>query len=192
MAFYGWSIETGPLVESNDEIWQEIDKSLAKGKVDVAAAALRHHLEYVARVLADGLGGQTRFHSDGSYELSELMPAALSRLKTLYGKAADAARSWGKAAAKNEAVARKEALSNSNGAASVEQWAVNKAVHYHEWANFDRKDFDPVVTAFKELLDCFRCTNCQSWLYVAPPRGTAESLRCTCGTVNMNLNAKPK
>ena len=112
MAFYGWSIETGPLVESNDEIWQEIDKSLAKGKVDVAAAALRHHLEYVARVLADGLGGQTRFHSDGSYELSELMPAALSRLKTLYGKAADAAQSWGKAAAKNEPGARKEALSN--------------------------------------------------------------------------------
>jgi hypothetical protein len=28
IAFYGWSIETGPLLESNEEIWQEIDKSL--------------------------------------------------------------------------------------------------------------------------------------------------------------------
>lgn len=192
VAFYGWTIETGPLVESNEEIWQEIDKSLAKGKVGDAASTLRHHLEYVASVLADGLGGQPKYHSDGSYDLGELLPAALSRLKKLYAKAADAAQSWGNEAPKDEALARKEALAKASSAASVEQWAVNKAIHYNAWANFDRKDFEPVVNAFKELLECVRCKSCKSWLYVTPPRGTAESLRCTCGTVNMNLNAKPK
>src|ERR1700732_661901 len=47
IAFHGWTIDTGPLVESNQEIWDEITAALAKGKVEVAAAALRHHLEYV-------------------------------------------------------------------------------------------------------------------------------------------------
>jgi hypothetical protein len=34
---------------------------------------------------------------------------------------------------------RKEALANSNAATSVEQWAINKAVHYNEWAKFGKK-----------------------------------------------------
>ncbi len=52
--------------------------------------------------------------------------------------------------------------------ADVEQWAVNKAVHYNEWANFGKTDFEPVVAAFRELLDCFPCSDCDSWLYVTP------------------------
>jgi hypothetical protein len=38
---------------------------------------------------------------------------------------------------------------------NVEQWAANKAVHYNEWANFGKRDFEPVVSAFRELHDCF-------------------------------------
>jgi hypothetical protein len=45
IAFHSWTIDTGPLVESNLEIWDEIAAALGKGKVEVAAAALRHHLE---------------------------------------------------------------------------------------------------------------------------------------------------
>lgn len=70
---------------------------------------------------------------------------------------------------------------------------MNKAVHYNEWANFGKKDFEPVVGAFQELLECFRCPDCQSWLYVSPSRGSnPESLRCACSGVNMNLKPKPK
>ncbi len=74
---------------------------------------------------------------------------------------------------------------------SVEQWAVNKAVHYNEWANFGKKDFEPVVAAFKELLGCFRCDKCESWIYVTP-RGTPESLRCACNAISLNLKPKAK
>ena len=74
---------------------------------------------------------------------------------------------------------------------SVEHWAVNKAVHYNEWANFGKKDFEPVVAAFKDLLDCFRCGACQSFLFVSP-RSHPESMRCACSAVNLNLAAKPK
>jgi hypothetical protein len=133
LAFHSWTIDTGPLVESNAEIWQEISAALAK--VEAAAAALRHHLEYASRHLADHLGATTPFHADGNYELGELLPSVLSRMKSLCGKAADAAQSWGNSTARDVAAARKAALSDSNAATSIEQWAVNKAVHYNEWAN---------------------------------------------------------
>lgn len=191
IAFHGWTIDTGPLVESNQEIWDEISSALAKGKVEAAAAALRHHLEYVSRHLADQLGATPHFRADGNYELGELLPSVLKRMKELLGKASDAAYSWGQDAAKEAAANRKASLSSSNGATNVEQWVVNKAVHYNEWANFGRTDFGPVVAAFKDLLACFSCQHCESWLYVTP-RGTSDSLRCSCNTVNFNLKPKPK
>ena len=191
IAFHSWTIDTGPLVESNLEIWDEIGAALAKGKVEAAAGALRHHLEYVSRHLADQIGATPQFRADGNYELGELLPSVLKRMKELCGKAADAAQSWGNDTDKEAAGTRKAVLSSSNAAMNVEQWAVNKAVHYNEWANFGKRDFEPVVAAFKELLGCFSCERCEAWLHVTP-RGTPESLRCACNAVNLNLKPKPK
>ena len=191
LAFHSWTIDTGPLVESNQEIWAEIAASLAKGKIEAAASALRHHLEYVSRVLEDQLGAAIPFRADGNYELGDLLPNVLGRMKDLYGKAADAAQSWSNAAAKEAAMKRKSALSSSSAVANVEQWAVNKALHYNEWANFGKKDFEPVVAAFEDLLGCFRCMECDSWLYVTP-RTNTESLRCSCNAININVKPKPK
>ncbi|MEQ1911402.1 MAG: chromosome segregation protein SMC, partial [Vicinamibacterales bacterium] len=97
----------------------------------------------------------------------------------------------GKNADKEAAGKRKTVLSTSSAATNVEQWAVNKAVHYNEWANFGKKDFEPVVAAYKELLESFTCDACESWLYVTP-RGTPESLRCPCNAISLNLKSKPK
>jgi DNA repair exonuclease SbcCD ATPase subunit len=189
IAFHSWTIDSGPLVESNSEIWEEIAAALGKGKVEAAAAALRHHLEYVSRLLADQLGASPQYGADGDYALGEILPSVLTRMKELLGKAAAAAQSWGNDTDKKSASERKTLLTTCNGAMSVEQWAVNKAVHYNAWANFGRKDFEPVVDAFKELLACFRCDGCDSWLYVVP-RTSPESLRCSCGKNNLNLKAK--
>ena len=187
LTFYSWTIDTGPLVESNVEIWQEITIALGKGKVEVAAAALRHHLEYVARHLADQLGVTPQFRADGNYELGDLMPSVLKLMKDLCGKAAEAAQSWGKSVEREVATTRKTALSTSNTAIKVEQWAV----HYNPWANFGKKDFEPVVAAYKELLACFICPVCDSWLYAAL-RLNPESLRCACNAVNLDLKAREK
>jgi hypothetical protein len=191
LAFHSWTIDTGPLVESNVEVWDEIAAALAKGKIGIASGILRRHLEYVSRHLADQLGASTVFRADGGYELNDLLPPVLGRLKALSGKAADAAQSWGDDAAKSLATDRKTKLSNSNAASSVEQWAINKAVHYNEWENFGKRDFEPVAKAFKELLDCFKCESCDSWLYVTP-RHIPTSLRCACNKVNLNLESKKK
>lgn len=192
VAFHSWTIDTGPLVESNEEIWVEIDQALVRGKVEVAAAALRHHLEYVSRHLADQLGASPQFRADGAYELGELMPSVLARMDRLLGKAAKSAQSWGKSKEKGAIVGRRKSLGADKGATAVEQWAVNKAVHYNEWANFGKKDFEPVVAAFRDLLDRFRCATCDSWFYVTPRRGPPESLRCSCNTISFNLRPKGK
>ena len=191
LSFHSWTVDTGPLVESNREIWEDIATALDKGKVEVAAAALRRHLEYVSRHLADQIAASLPFRADGNYELGDLLPSVLKRLKELYGKAADAAQSWGNDEDLEVAGQQKSLLATCNGAMSVEQWAVNKAVHYNEWANFGKKDFQPVVTAFKELLECFRCKSCDSWLHISP-RTNPETLRCACNKVNFNLKHKPK
>ena len=191
LAFHSWTVDTGPLVESNDEIWDEIDAALTKGKVEAAAAALRHHLEYISRLLADQLAASVPFRADGNYELGDLLPQVLNRMRRLYGNAAEAAQSWGNRTAKDAATKAKDALSQAAAVENVEQWAVNKAVHYNEWANFGKTDFTPVVAAFKELLACFRCDSCGAWLYVTP-RTSPNSLRCACSAVNFNLNPKPK
>jgi hypothetical protein len=112
-------------------------------------------------------------------------------MKDLCGKAAEVAQSWGNNADKDAVAKRKTLLSTSNAAINVEQWAVNKAVHYNEWANFGKTDFTPVVAAYKELLECFSCESCKSWLHVTP-RGAPESLRCPCNAVSFNLKSKPK
>jgi hypothetical protein len=97
----------------------------------------------------------------------------------------------GNTAAKAEASQRKTALSESNAASSVEQWAINRTVHHNEWENLGKRDFEPVAKTFKDLLECFKCTNCDSWLYVTP-RHIPTSLRCACNSVNLNLEAKRK
>ena len=191
IAFHSWTIDTGPLMETNQEIWDEIAAALAKGKVEVAAAALRHHLEYVSRLLADQLGATLPFRADASYELGDLLPAVLSRMKELHGKAAEAAQSWNNKPVAEAVAARKAALAAASAATNVEQWAVNKAVHYNEWANFGKKDFEPVVAAFRDLLGCFRCGPCDSWIYLTP-RVNPESVRCDCNGINLNLKLKPK
>ena len=186
VAFQSWSIDTGPLVESNEDIWDEIATALEKEKVAAAAAGLRHHLEYASRHLADQIGATPQFHADGNYDLAELLDSVLKRMKELYGKAADAAQSWGDTTQKEFATRRKSLLSTSAGASGHEKWAVNRAVHYNEWANFERRDFEPVVAAFKELLAHFSCENCKSWVYVMP-RANPETLRCACNSISLNL-----
>lgn len=189
IVFYSWTIDTGPLVQSNDDIWVEIDAALAKGKVDSAAFALRHHLEYAMRALADQLGARPQFRADGTYEFDEMLSSVLKRMKELWEKAAKSAKSWGNAADEITANEKRNFLATCDAAARAEQWTVNKAVHYNVWATFEKNDFIPVVAAFKELMECFRCKKCDSWIY-ALPRMSPQSLRCSCAMVNFNLTEK--
>jgi hypothetical protein len=53
-------------------------------------------------------------------------------------------------------------------------------------------DFGPVVDACRQLLEIFTCSHpdCDSWIYVAGNGVAVETLRCRCGTYNLNLVKK--
>jgi hypothetical protein len=143
LAFHSWTIGTGPSVESNLELWDEIDSALEKGKVEAAAAALRRHLKYISRLLADQLGAAPQFRADGNYELGDLLPAVLARMKDLYSKVATAAQSWGKNDERKQYSSEKLLCPPLQAHRMSNSGAVNKAVYYDEWANFRKKNIPP-------------------------------------------------
>ena len=191
VAFHTWTVETGPVLDEIAEVWDKIDADLAKNEVPTAAGRLRRHLEYVAADLADELGAKVHFKADGGYDMGELLGAVIGRQGELLKLAAKAAKSWGdeEQAAKVATFqnSRNEILTASNG----EQWVINKAIHYNEWADLSKNDFKPVVAAFKQLLEQFRCAKpkCDSWLSLNP-RNDPVDLRCSCGAFHLNLKER--
>lgn len=189
--FQGWSVQTGPVFEPVSEIWDRIDADLARNEVPTAAGRLRRHLEYTSTELADELGARIPFRGDAAYELGDLFSAVVGRQGDLLKLAAAAANSWGDSDAVAKVEAMKEGRNQALASYGGEQWVVNRAIHFNEWASFSKADFGPVVQAVKSLLDQWQCTNpdCGSWLYPSPKRDP-EDLRCRCGLVNVNLKKK--
>jgi hypothetical protein len=191
VAFHTWTVETGPVLDEVAEVWDKIEADLGKNDVPAAAGRLRRHLEYVAADLADELGAKVSYKADGGYDMGELLSAVIGRQGDLLKSALKAAKSWEDTdqitAIEALQNARSEILAASNG----EQWVINKAIHYNGWADFSKNDFRPVVKAFKELLQQFRCSKpkCDSWLSLTP-RIDPVDLRCACGAFRLNLKAK--
>ena len=170
VAFHSWSIQTGPGFEQMTEVWEQIDSALARNDVETAAFRLRRHLEHITGEVADHLGAKLSYRGDFSYDLGDLLPAVIGRQGELLKRAAKTANDWkdveGTARIEALTTARSEILTKCAG----EQWIINKAIHYNEWASFTEAEFRTVVEAFKALLLQFRCPKCESWLYVMPPR----------------------
>ena len=192
IVFHGWSVQTGPIFEQISDAWQQIETDLAKNDVPAAAARLRRHLEYVSAELADQLGAKPAYRGDFSYDLGDLLPAVIGRHGELLKIAAKSASDWKDEPAKIVVEGLKKARTDALEKYGDENWVVNKAVHYTEWADFTKAEFKAVVDAFKMLLSQLRCAKagCESWLYVNPRKGDAESLRCRCAATNLNLRPK--
>lgn len=191
VAFHSWTVETGPVLDEIEEVWDKIEADLAKNEVPTAAGRLRRHLEYVSADLADELGAKVSFRADGGYDMGELLSAVIGRQGELLKWAAKAAKSWDD----KEQIARVDALQKARQeilmAKEGEQWVINKAIHYNEWADLTKNDFKPVVTSFRQLIQQFRCDKpkCDSWLSLTP-RNDPVDLRCACGNFRLNLKEK--
>jgi hypothetical protein len=191
VAFHTWTVETGPVLDEVAEVWDQIDKDLARNEVPTAAGRLRRHLEYVAADLADEFGAKVKYRADGGYDMGELLSAVIARQGELLKQAAKAAKSWGD----DEQIKRVEELQKARTEIMKEKggedWVINKSIHYNEWATLFREDFKPVVDVFKRLLQLFRCARpkCDSWMSVTP-RNEPVDLRCSCGTLRLNLKEK--
>lgn len=188
-SFSGWTVDFGPRVLDNHDVWAEIQAELAEDNVARAAWLLRRYLEYIAAILADNLRAQVEFRGDARYDLGDLLPPVLKRWRTLLERGQKSAAKWNLDQAKEAIAATRERAKDLAVSAHVEQWPINAAVHFNEWANFQAREFQGVVDVFKDLLSHLRCDNpaCQSYLYVSPRKGKAEELRCSCGMTSINL-----
>ena len=190
--FQRWSVETGPIYEEITGVWDQIESDLASNDTEVAASRLRRHLEYVAGEVAHDIGAKVRYRGDHSYDFGDLLSAITGRQKELLKLAAKSASRWQNEDALAGVVAMQAARAEILQECGGEQWVVNKAIHYNEWASFSETELRAVVKAFKALLHQFRCpkAGCESWLYVIPRKGDPETLRCKCNSVSLNLTLR--
>ena len=188
-SFGGWTVDSGPRVWDDHDIWTEIQSELDKDDVAKAAWLLRRYLEYTATILADNLRARVGFRGDGHYDLGDLLPRVLKEWKKKLEDGEKSATHWDRKEEKEALAAKRAEAKKLIAKTNAEQWIINPSVHYSEWANFERHEFQEVVDAFKELLENLRCENesCKSYLYVSIHKGKAEEMRCNCGATNINL-----
>lgn len=190
--FHGWTVDGGPVYGQGQDVWSQIDADLASDNVPGAAHKLRRSLEAELSDIAAGLQAHVVFRPDNNYDLNAFFSAVKSRHGTLLKKAAASADSWTNETAKGQVEALKAKRSKVLLAQDGENWAINKLVHNNDWATMSKADFEPVVDACKQFLDLFTCTNadCGAWIEVEGMPGSEHSLRCPCGTYNLNLRKK--
>jgi len=187
LRFSSWTPESGPLTHRDSDVWAAIDEDLFKNDVSGASHKLRHGLEFFAEDLAGKLKARVEFRPDGNYDLA-ILADVTSRWKDLLTKAIAAEKSWGHDVSTLEERLRlfREAVA----ASQVEQWAINKSVHYNAWAQLHVNDFSPMAATFKTLLNLLRCQSCAAFFYVASTGSKSDSIRCKCSSL-ANLIGKP-
>lgn len=188
--FRTWSVDLGPTEWDGRDVWEEITAHLGRNNVRDAAALLRHYLEYFAKEACHSLRAPVEFRGDAQFTLGDLLPNAVSKMRKLLGGGKAAAQSWKQTASLASLESLDSALTEALKVTQVDQWQVNAAVHFNEWATLQKQDFAPVVAAYKDLVAVFYCDKCSGTLFVTPHSGQAEALRCSCSSLNVNLIKK--
>jgi hypothetical protein len=188
--FRTWSVDLGPTEWDDRDVWTELEDHLTKNDVRAAAGLLRHYLEHFAKEACDRLRANVEFRGDAQFTLGDLLPNATGSLGSLLKKAKAAANSWGQKDVVERITAIESAFGEVKTKTNYDTWQINTAVHFNEWADLQREDFAPVVSAFKGFTGAFACETCSEMYFVAPNRGQKEALRCGCGALNLNLLAK--
>jgi hypothetical protein len=190
--FQSWNVEQGPTDWGGLDVWGQIDGHLAKNDVRAAAALLRHYLEYFFKETCNSLRATVEYKADASYGLGDTMPKGIEALGKLFGKGKAAAHSWSQKEVQDAIGQAEEKFAAAKAAVSFDKWQINSAIHFNDWDNLHRNDFEPLARAFRELVGQFQCQGCGGSFSVTPKFGTAEGVRCLCGVVNINLKPKPK
>jgi hypothetical protein len=188
--FRTWNVDSGPTEWDDRDVWEELTGLLAKNEVRAGAALLRNYLEHFSKEACQSLRAQVEYRGDAQFTLGGLLPNAIGKMKKHLKAGKAAAQSWGQDTTLAAIASHEEKFSAAVATSNVEQWQMNAAVHYNEWANLHKNDFEPVVAAYKSLVEAFSCLKCNSALYATPDSGEAETLRCSCGDSHVNLLRK--
>ncbi|RHZ91578.1 chromosome segregation protein SMC [Cereibacter sphaeroides] len=188
--FRTWTVDLGPTEWDDRDVWAELEGYLAKNDVRAAAALLRHYLEHFAKEACDRLRANVEFRGDAQFMLGDLLPNATSTLGDLLRRAKVAANSWNQKDVVERIGTIEVAFVEAKTKTGYENWQINTAVHFNEWADLKKEDFTPVVSAFQTFTRAFGCGTCNEMYFVVPARGKKEGLRCGCGALNLNLLQK--
>lgn len=190
--FYNWSVEFGPQLNLESEIWELIEQDLGRNDIANASLRLRRGSEEFFSSVCDALQTKVVFKLNGRWELGELLPEAIGQYRKILTKAKVAANSWDQRDTLGSLVEIDSIAAEIFLRTNAEQWAINPNIHYNKWTDFSPEDFRPVVEAFRDLFDLFRCTSCRSILYLLKADGKATAVKCNCGKVTWNLIGKEK
>lgn len=188
--FKSWDVDCGPTKWNDRDVWNEIADELQKNDVRSSAALLRNYLEYIAKELCHRLRASVKFRGDAQYTLADLLPSATKRMLTLLSEGRKVAENWSDSPAMQTIEKKKTDLTAARDKSAIEYWQTNSAVHYNEWANLQKSDFEPVVSAYKDLIEQFKCPQCSGMIYLVLDRGNKQALRCNCAHTNFNLVKK--
>lgn len=186
----GWTIETGPRVHQQLDLWQAIEEEVGRDNVSEAAFKLRRGSEDFFESVCDALGAKVIYNSATQWQLDDWLPAAMEQYKALLQRAHRAAQAWGNAEVLADLGEMESVRKQIYGRTYVEQWAINASVHYNNWENMSCEDFSPVIDAFKDLHALFVCSRCGGMLQKLPRKGPSEVIKCPCSKVNWNLKQK--
>ena len=188
--FHSWTVETGPIVEKDEEVLKEVADYINADKIPQAASLLRRHLEFVMAQLAHELRAKIPFRQDADYDLGDLFSSVVGQHGEWIKKATIVANSWNNEEDKLSLASLKDSRSKIIQRYNEENWIINKVVHYNVWANFDSSDLHELLVAVGDLLNLFKCGYCKGWVYVSGPKVNPDSFRCRCNAISYNLLKK--
>lgn len=189
--FTSWTLANGPQTHQQVEVWEAIQADLDREDVHGAAFKLRRSSEDFFESVCDALGGRVVYNSRGQWQLEDWLSPAMDQYKEILKQYRNASSSWGK----SESVAKADELESVRrqvyDKTYVEQWSINASLHYNNWENMAKEDFEPVVAAFRDLRALFLCSSCGGYIERIPRKRSPELAKCSCGGVNWNLERKP-
>ena len=189
--FFDWSVDTGPHVNDIVDLWARIDLDIEKDDIPSAAAKLRRGSEQFFAEVCHSIVAKVPFQIDGHFELGDLLSSAMGQFSFLLKTAKNARDSWNDSEQDELDILdnKRREIYKRIGA---ENWSVNVNVHFNDWANFGKNDFQPIVNSFKDLFELFSCDKCNSIIRVIRSGKDFQNVRCNCDSINWNLVKKKK
>ena len=189
-AFYNWTLDYGPRVNTDGDVWGSVTRKLTEDDISGAAHTLRYGLEEFFQHVCSALQAPVRYNWHERWELGDFLHASVGHFKSYVKRAKAAAQSWGNkdvmASVEEIESVFDQAVRNSQ----VEQWAINPNVHYNKWADFSKEDLVPVSEALHELCEQFRCHACGGIVEAQGIGKEVTMVRCPCDNVSLNLVKK--
>ena len=188
--FKGWNVTTGPKFANDSDIWKKINKHMDDDEIPSAAHLLRENGEFFYENVCDSLRGNICYRSDAGYGFGDYLSGAKGALSSCLKKAKRSAQSWDKEDLFKEFEVTETQTKAIFERIQFEQWGINASVHYNNWATLGKEDFMPIVEAFQDLESLYICSECNSVISLEMDGMTAKSVKCPCGKVSWNLEAK--